>query len=183
MASCFGHAVAAAALGSLMLRREDGIRPWVAGLVLANLPDLDVLGFPLGIPYAHAWGHRGATHSAILALLMGWAALRLLDPPAARRRLAGFFVLAALSHGLLDMATSGGLGIALAWPFSKARWFWPWRPIRVSPIGVGPFLSARGLRVLASEAVWIGIPALVILGLRLAREARRQALPRQGSGA
>ncbi|HJV90205.1 MAG TPA: metal-dependent hydrolase [Holophagaceae bacterium] len=165
MASCFGHAVAAAALGTLMLRREDGWRPWVAGALLANVADLDVLGFPLGIPYAHAWGHRGATHSAVMAVLLGGLALKLLRAPEGdRRRLGGYCVLAALSHPLLDMATSGGLGIALAWPFAEARWFWPARPIRVSPIGVGPFLSARGLRVLASEAVWIGVPSMAMAG-------------------
>ncbi|MBI3132860.1 MAG: metal-dependent hydrolase [Acidobacteria bacterium] len=165
MASCFGHAVAAAALGSLVLRREDGWRPWAAGVLLANVADLDVLGFALDIPYAHAWGHRGATHSAAVALVLGWVALRLLRPPeGARARILIYGVLAAISHPLLDMATSGGLGIALAWPFTESRWFWPARPIRVSPIGVGPFFTARGLRVLASEAVWIGIPSLAVAG-------------------
>ncbi|HJV21842.1 MAG TPA: metal-dependent hydrolase [Holophagaceae bacterium] len=165
MASCFGHAAAAAALGTLMLRRGDGWRPWVSGVVLANVADLDVLGFPVGIPYAHAWGHRGATHSAVAALLIGGLALKVLRPSDAdRRRVGCYCLLAALSHPLLDMATSGGLGIALAWPLTATRWFWSWRPIRVSPIGVGPFLSARGLKVLASEAVWIGVPSLAMAG-------------------
>ncbi len=144
-----------------MLRRGDGWRPWAAGLLLANLPDVDVLAFSLGVPYAHPWGHRGATHSAAFALLTGLGTLALLRPsPGTRWRLGSYLCLAALSHGLLDMATSGGLGVALAWPLNEARWFLPWRPIRVSPIGVGPFFTARGLRVLASEAVWIGAPAL-----------------------
>jgi inner membrane protein len=161
MASCFGHAVAAGALGTVMLRKGDGVAPWIAGVLLANMADLDVLGLQMGIPYAHAWGHRGATHSAALALLMGWAALAVLRPaPESRRRVGAFLVLSALSHGLLDMATSGGLGVALAWPIHEARYFWPRRPIRVSPIGIGPFFSNRGLRVLASEAVWIGLPSI-----------------------
>jgi inner membrane protein len=33
--------------------------------------------------------------------------------------------------------------------------------IRVSPIGIAPFLSRWGLRVLASELVWIWLPAAV----------------------
>lgn len=168
MASLIGHAVAAGTLGVLLLRREDGAKPWVAGVLLSTVADLDVLGFPLGIPYAHAWGHRGATHSAAVALGLGLVALLGLQAPKQHRlRLGIFTVLAALSHPLLDMATSGGLGIALAWPLTEARWFWPRRPIRVSPIGVGPFFSARGLRVLASEGRWIGLPALAILGARL----------------
>ncbi len=179
MASCFGHAVAAVGLGALVLRKGDGARPWIAGVILANVADLDVLGFPLGIPYADAWGHRGATHSVAMALVLGWVALWLLRPPEGeRRRLGIYFVVAALSHGLLDMATTGGLGVALAWPLSKVRWFWPHRPIRVSPIGIGPFFTARGLRVLASEAVWIGMPALVACGLGWglrSRQARSEA--------
>ncbi|HJW43222.1 MAG TPA: metal-dependent hydrolase [Geothrix sp.] len=174
MASCFGHAVAAAGLGAILLRKEDGARPWIAGILLANVADLDVLGFPLGIPYAHAWGHRGATHSVALALILAWAALRLLAPAeGARPRIGVYCVLAALSHGLLDMATTGGLGVALAWPLSEVRWFWPRRPIRVSPIGIGPFFTARGLRVLASEAVWIGIPTLGACGLGWVLRSRR----------
>ena len=163
MASLLGHAVAAGAVGSLLIREEDGWRPWLATVLLANLPDLDVLAFPLGVPYAHDWGHRGATHSAVMAMVIAGLALGFLRPPIrARVRLGACFLLAVLSHGLLDMATSGGLGVALAWPFASTRWFWPRRPIRVSPIGLRPFLSSRGLRVLASEAVWIGAPSLLI---------------------
>jgi inner membrane protein len=33
------------------------------------LPDLDVVTFKLGIPYASPWGHRGISHSLLLALL------------------------------------------------------------------------------------------------------------------
>ena len=57
------------------------------------------------------------------------------------------------SHGLLDMLTNGGLGIALYWPFSYERLFAPWRPIPVAPIGMS-FFSARGARVAAVEVVY-----------------------------
>lgn len=166
MASLVGHVVAAGALGSVMLDTGEQRRVRILGLLLACLPDLDVVAFPLGIPYAHAWGHRGATHSALMAGLLGLGALGLVrGARTPRARLGAYLFLATLSHGLLDMATSGGLGVALGWPWSDARWFWPWRPIRVSPIGVGPFLGARGLRVLASEALWIGLPSLGLLGV------------------
>ncbi len=177
MASLVGHAVAAAALGSVMLDPEEGLQARGVGMGLACIPDLDVVAFSLGIPYAHAWGHRGATHSALMAMGLGLLALRIL--PAAttpRSRLGAYLILATLSHGLLDMATSGGLGVALGWPLSEARWFWPWRPIRVSPIGLGPFLGVRGLRVLASEALWIGLPSLGLWGMaRIARIRRRES--------
>jgi len=41
------------------------------------------------------------------------------------------------------------------------RFFFPWRPIHVSPIGVG-FLSARGLAVLVNELRWIVLPSVII---------------------
>src|SRR5678815_3579050 len=65
------------------------------------------------------------------------------------------------SHGLLDALTNGGRGIGFFAPFSNHRYFFPWRPIQVSPIGVG-FFSPRGLRVLASEAGWIWVPSAII---------------------
>jgi inner membrane protein len=59
------------------------------------------------------------------------------------------------SHGLLDALTDGGLGAALLWPFSDERFFAPWRPLPVAPIGAR-FWSGRGLAVLAVELCWFG---------------------------
>jgi inner membrane protein len=53
---------------------------------------------------------------------------------------------------LLDTLTDGGLGIALLWPFSNERFFAPWRPIPVAPIGAR-MLSSRGLHVVLTEAL------------------------------
>jgi inner membrane protein len=66
------------------------------------------------------------------------------------------------SHGLLDALTDGGLGVAFFAPFDAGRYFLPWTPIRVSPIGLG-FFSARGAEVLASEVVWVWLPALALV--------------------
>ena len=62
--------------------------------------------------------------------------------------------------------TDGGLGIAFLAPFDNSRYFFPWRPVMVSPIGVAPFFSRYGLNVLLSEFVWIWLPAgmLVLVG-------------------
>jgi inner membrane protein len=59
------------------------------------------------------------------------------------------------SHGLLDAMTTGGLGVAFFAPFSAERYFFPWRPILVSPIGIERFLSPRGAAVLMSELQWV----------------------------
>jgi inner membrane protein len=56
------------------------------------------------------------------------------------------------SHGLLDTMTDGGLGVALAWPFSTKRYFAPVRPIPVAPIGRRLF-THWGVRVMSTELV------------------------------
>ncbi|MGH7702890.1 MAG: metal-dependent hydrolase, partial [Gemmatimonadales bacterium] len=55
---------------------------------------------------------------------------------------------------------------------TNARYFLPWTPIRVSPIGISPFFTERGLEVLKSELIWIWLPAgLLALIAGLARRA------------
>jgi inner membrane protein len=140
------------------------------------LPDIDVIAFSFGIPYEAMFGHRGFTHSFFFAALVGAAATwRLWHRPGSdSHRLALFFWFTAVtaSHGLLDALTNGGRGIAFFAPFSDHRYFLPWRPIQVSPIGVG-FFSPRGLRVLASEAGWIWVPsAIIAVSARLFRNGQ-----------
>lgn len=114
----------------------------VMAAALAVAPDLDVVAFRLGIPHDHMLGHRGLSHSlafAALAALACWAGLRRWSDGERSPGPVDLAVLfaAAASHALLDMATNGGLGVALLAPFSTDRFFWPARPIPVSPIGVG----------------------------------------------
>ena len=129
-------------------------------------PDLDVLAFTLGVPYEHALGHRGLWHSlpfaAAVAAFLAWAAFRHAEPGWPRAWLYLFLCIG--SHGLLDAATNGGLGVALLAPFDGTRFFLPFRPIEVSPLGVSAFFSARGLSILESELRWVWLPA-VALGL------------------
>ena len=59
----------------------------------------------------------------------------------------------AVRHVLTDIddtLTDGGLGCALFWPFDLTRYFAPWTPIPVSPIGLG-ILSQYGFYVMAVE--------------------------------
>jgi inner membrane protein len=121
--------------------------------VLSMLPDVDVVGMALGVPYGAPWGHRGATHSLAMAVLIG-AASSLAIRPARRPVIVTALLAVAVvaSHGLLDAMTDGGRGVALLWPFSTRRIFLPWRPIPVAPIGVG-ILSREGLEVLLWEAL------------------------------
>ena len=166
MASVFSHAVAALGIGSCFYRPRTPKRVWVIGALCSVIPDLDVIGFGLGIRYGDFWGHRGFTHSLLFAaLLTSFAAL-----PALRLALPGFgafslwtyFFLATASHGLLDAMTDGGLGVAFFSPFHNSRYFLPWRPIRVSPIGVSGFFTDRGLEVVKSELLWIWLPTALL---------------------
>jgi inner membrane protein len=120
---------------------------------LSLLPDADVVGMALGVPYGAPWGHRGATHSLVVAALLGVAAT-LVARAKGRRALAMTVVasLVAASHGVLDAMTDGGKGVALLWPFSTRRIFLPWRPIPVAPLGVG-LISREGLEVVLWEAL------------------------------
>jgi len=167
MPSAFTHAVAAVALGSFLPPTPERPRLWLTGALCAALPDLDVLGFAVGVRYGDVLGHRGLTHSlsfaAALATLIALAWPRSADEPARRRwRIGLYLFLATASHGLLDALTDGGLGIALFSPFDPGRYFFPWRPIAVSPLGVSRFFSTRGLAILASEVRWVWVPCALV---------------------
>ena len=118
---------------------------------LSLLPDADVICFSFGVDYADTWGHRGATHSLALAVALGAGialGARRVDLPF--RRTALFAIVVLASHGLLDTLTDGGLGAALLWPADPTRYFAPWRPIPVAPIGPA-FVSLQGLFVSGIE--------------------------------
>ncbi len=155
-------------------------RSWpvlAAGMLLTVLPDIDVLAFRFGIPYTHVLGHRGLTHSIFFAVVASGAFAYVLY----RARGGGiaalwlYLFVCAVSHGLLDALTDGGLGVAFFAPFSNERYFFPFRPLAVSPIAAELFFSPRGLRVLQTETVWLWIPAALLgtLGSVVTRRARR----------
>jgi inner membrane protein len=178
MASVFSHAVAALGIGACFYRPGTPKRVWVAGALCSIIPDLDVLGFRYGIPYGDFWGHRGFTHSLLFAALLAsfvvLIAFRQTAPGLSRFALWSYFFLATASHGLLDAMTDGGLGVAFFSPFNNARYFLPWTPIRVSPIGISRFFSHRGLDVMQSELLWIWLPAMLLI---LASLICRRAAP------
>jgi len=167
MASLFTHAFVGTAFGQAGTSdwRKDW-RFWGLVIVCSILPDIDSIGFHLGIPYSSFWGHRGITHSltfaAILAVCVAAGFSRTLRRP---WRLVLLLFLVTATHGLLDAMTDGGLGIAFFSPVDLQRYFLPWRPIHVSPIGVGRFFSARGLRILWSEILSVWLPVLAIWAL------------------
>jgi inner membrane protein len=167
MPSAFTHAFAALALGKIYTGEKRPARFWVLSAVCAVLPDIDALSFAFGLQRGSMFGHRGITHSLFFATLLALAVARFAfrETKAFSKnwwKLLVYFFLVTASHGLLDALTDGGSGVAFFAPFDTTRYFFPWRPIEVSPIGLG-FFSSRGLEVITSEFVWVWIPAMLLV--------------------
>ena len=178
MPTIFSHPAVPLALGFGLGKEIVSRRLLLAGVAASILPDLDVVASSFGIPYEHPFGHRGFSHSfffAALVALLGACAHRSLDSGFGIA--FGFLFLATASHGVLDAFTNGGLGIALFWPWSDARYFARFQLIstkykislfliEVAPIGISDFFSARGVEVIFSELRWVWLPCgLVAIGL------------------
>ena len=163
------HAAVGLGLAELFAPAPMPLSFYGLSMALSVLPDIDVLAFNFGIPYGARFGHRGFSHSLLCALLVGLAAAlatsALFGIP--WWLLWGFFFVVTASHGVLDAMTNGGMGIALLAPFDATRYFFPWRPVQVSPLGLA-FLSRWGLRALISELVWIWLPlGVLVVAVRL----------------
>ena len=167
MASAFGHAAAALALSQTGIIKKPSWPLMLSGVALSVLPDADSVGFLVGIAYKSFWGHRGFSHSIFFAVLVAALVQQLFfkggRSAGEQIRIFLFLLLSCVSHAVLDSMTTGGLGIAFFSPFDDTRYFFPWRPIKVSPISVHAFFAGKGFGVLKSEIVWIGIPAAFII--------------------
>ncbi len=168
MASIISHAVAGAALSIAFAPGGAPGRYWPIAIATAVLPDVDSLLFHFR--YYPALGHRGFFHSPFLGLIVSFLLMLLFfrnEVLFSGRWFRYFFVffLVWTSHGLLDALTNGGRGVTFFSPFSSKRYFFPWTPIQVSPMGIKPFFSSRGWSVLKSEFVWIWLPGLFLVSL------------------
>jgi inner membrane protein len=178
MASAFTHAVVALTIGQASYHVCMNRRALWLGAICSVVPDIDVVGLSFGIAYGDLWGHRGVTHSLFFAAALSAALVGCCyrgEPKAARAGIGWYLFLCTASHGMLDALTDGGLGVAFFAPFDPTRYFFPVRPVLVSPIGVEAFFSGYGLRVLASEAQWIWLPSLALFLVLRALNVRRSA--------
>jgi inner membrane protein len=177
MASAFTHAFVGAVIGKVIEGpKKMPWRFWVGLALCSALPDLDVIGMGLGIPYANPYGHRGFTHSLVFAAFLGWVVMELMVLGVKRFSKAWWvlwvcFFLATASHGFLDAFTNGGQGVAFFWPFDNTRYFFTWRPISVSPLSVHRFFDGRAFTILKNEFIWIWLPTI---GLYLASKFLRK---------
>ncbi len=145
--------------------------PVTAGL-FAAAPDLDTWAMlAFDIPRGSLFSHRGFFHSPIFLALLTLAVASLVARGRAVLPLAAVWAGAAITHPLLDMLTDGGSGVMVLFPFSTERFFFPWRPIRVSPLSIARFFDRAG------EILWSELPfcaAAMVLGL-----AVRSIMPRR----
>ena len=168
MPSVISHVAVAVAAGIAFAPRDVPDHFWSLSIVCSIIPDADVIGFSFGIPYDHLFGHRGFFHSPFFGLLMGIFLVGVFfrDVGIFSRQWFFYFIfffLLSASHGILDAFTSGGLGIALLSPFDSKRYFFPWTPIMVSPIGIKGFFSKWGLVVIKSELLCVWLPSFLMV--------------------
>jgi len=167
------HALVGFVAGNIVSNKKLLKKFWFFSIICPILPDLDGIGFVLGIPYADFWGHRGFFHSIFFAFILSILVVIIFF----RKELCGFptifkksgfwltlyFFIITASHGILDAFTSGGLGIALLSPFDNTRYFFPITPIKVSPISITAFFSKWGYNVIKSEIFWIWMPLIGLI--------------------
>ena len=172
MPTIITHSLFAVSLAHVFKHSSLPARFWVLAAICSMVPDLDVISFSLGVEYGDFWGHRGFSHSLVFAMATSLIVVLLAffqeKYRPLRIRLVLFFFLVTASHGLFDAMTNGGLGIAFFAPFDNSRYFLPYRPIQVSPIGLHDFLKWGGWRVLNNEFKWIALPSFALLIMSMA---------------
>ena len=134
--------------------------PILAGMILANLPDLDLI--TVLIIHSRGW-HRTLTHSlvtaAVVLLIFSFAFGR------AHLREAVAYGLAFASHGILDFATTTmGGGVALFSPFSWHRFRLDLFSLSENPAKYPPGVI---LKMIGWELLLFLPPLLLLLGLRV----------------
>lgn len=146
MPTVITHAAVPLCLGLGLGTKVIPPRLLFAGIVLAMLPDADVLAFKFGVAYGNVFGHRGFTHSLlfafvvpILCVLIGRRWFR-----ASLTRCWLFLTVSLLSHSLLDSITTGGKGVGWLWPWSDERFFAPWQVIKVAPFALSRYTTPYG---------------------------------------
>jgi inner membrane protein len=99
------HAFVATLLGKGIAVGRMPARFWILSALFSVLPDIDVLGFPLGIRYEDMMGHCGLSHSLFFAFVFSWIVAFLTFPRLPERwtrfLLFSYFFAVTASHGAL----------------------------------------------------------------------------------
>lgn len=167
MPTSITHAIPAITVGLGLGKDYLSKRLILTGAFIACIPDLDLISVRFwGIAKDSIYGHRGYTHSIFFALILALI-VSLFFYKSGFKKAFIFLTFCAVSHGILDAFTEGGLGVALLWPMSDQRYYAFVQPIM--NVGVSfraLYMTNRGLPIFISEFVWVWIPFL-ILGVML----------------
>lgn len=166
----FTHAIAGAAIASVLAPRRYIRTVAVAAAAAAMLPDADIVGLSFGIHFHDVLGHRGITHSFLFAAVVATGAallLRRIRGVEPTWQVAACLFVAIASHGALDALTDAHLGVAFFSPFDVTRYAFSFTPIPAAPLRASALFTQRGARVLASEAIWVLIPAAAVAAASL----------------
>ena len=168
MPSVVAHAFFPLVMGKALTPKEMTLRFWTFSVLCSILPDIDTFGIFFGIRNGEFLGHRGFTHSLFFAALLSLLAVGLTfkhsNPfSGSSWKLWLYFFFLSSSHGFLDSMTNGGQGVAFFSPLDTTRYFFPWRPMKVSPIGLHCYFGPWGGEISLSEIIWVWIPSLFLL--------------------
>jgi len=170
MASLFAHLIIGKAISATNFSKKYYLKVSFLAMISAVIPDIDVIGYFYHIPYQSPLGHRGFTHSILFALIWAIFIKICFFKNENWKKFQTYYIiiilfLSTLSHGLVDAMTNGGLGVGFFIPFDHSRYFLPWRPILVSPLGIKNFFTPYGLEVIGNEFIWLIIPSLFMIGI------------------
>jgi inner membrane protein len=175
------HSVIAVSAAYGFSSRKKSLKFFILSITCSILPDADVIGYLyLYIPANYFFGHRGFFHSPFFAALLSIFIVFVFYRKEGTFsnqwwKYALYFFIITSTHGLLDALTNGGNGIALLSPITNNRYFFPWTPIEVSPLGIKGFLTQRGLTVLTNELLWIWVPSfLTVIFLKAKRNKKKK---------
>lgn len=177
MASAIAHAVLPIILLAAGDRpRSERRRLMVASAAVAVLPDLDLVTAMFEIRATDPLGHRGLSHSFVIAALVAlFVSLMWFRE---WKRTWPILFAAAASHGVLDAFTTGEVGVALFAPISDARISSPWKLLPSCPVGLSEYLGAWGLFTLANELLYLLLPAGMLVAWRRGKPEERPRIAR-----
>jgi inner membrane protein len=118
MPSAFSHAIAAYAAGKIYPRTKTSFKFFLTGMICAAFPDIDAIGFWMGIPYHSIWGHRGITHSFFFAFALAFVVMQLFY--ANEKVLSRYATFFRFGPSLFLPSASPGFSAAGDWLFLKA---------------------------------------------------------------
>tara|TARA_B110000263_G_C15250633_1_gene483910 strand:- start:24 stop:563 length:540 start_codon:yes stop_codon:yes gene_type:complete len=141
---------------------------WILSFICTALPDADMIGYYLGIPYNHLFGHRGISHSMFFALLLGFLVYFLFFRQEKLSKINSFmifiyFSFVTMSHGFLDALTNASYGIPFFAPFDNTRYLFPYRPINAPSLDIQYFFKEQFFEIMIGEIILISIPIFVLL--------------------